>query len=198
MALTLFKSADDRRMDRDIKIRQGIRRIERAVKEQGKFSDELIGNARQAKEIGDKSQYNFIRGMLKKSMAFRNTLERQLLVIKNALILKQQAESGLNFVQSMSLISSEITRLYSETDLTKTQAAWEKAMTQSGSMGEKTEIFLDGMESMAAEDTTEIDDAEIDALIETKERAECQRELIKMELARTEIAALKKPCLKGS
>ena len=48
----LFKSAEERRLERDIKIRQGIRRIEKAITEQNKFSDEFVKNARNAKQIG--------------------------------------------------------------------------------------------------------------------------------------------------
>ena len=42
----LFKSAEERRVERDIKIRQGVRRIEKSIREQGKFQDEFIRNAR--------------------------------------------------------------------------------------------------------------------------------------------------------
>ena len=48
----LFKSKEERRLERDIKIRQGIRRIEKAITEQNKFTDEFVKNARQAKQIG--------------------------------------------------------------------------------------------------------------------------------------------------
>jgi len=58
--MSLFKSAEERRIERDIKIRQGIRRIEKSVAEQNKFTDEFIKNARRAKEIGDEGQYVFI------------------------------------------------------------------------------------------------------------------------------------------
>ena len=43
----LFKSKEERRLERDIKIRQGIRRIEKSIAEQNKFSDEFVKNARQ-------------------------------------------------------------------------------------------------------------------------------------------------------
>ena len=46
----LFKSAEERRIERDIKIRQGIRRIEKSIREQGKFQDEFIKNAQHAKK----------------------------------------------------------------------------------------------------------------------------------------------------
>ena len=50
--MSLFKSSEERRIERDIKIRQGIRRIEKAITEQNKFTDEFIKNARHARDFG--------------------------------------------------------------------------------------------------------------------------------------------------
>ena len=69
--MALFKSAEERRIERDIKIRQGIRRIEKSIREQGKFQEEFIRNAQHAKRIGDAQQYAFIRNSLKKTAAIR-------------------------------------------------------------------------------------------------------------------------------
>ena len=91
--MALFKSSEERRIERDIKIRQGIRRIEKSIREQGKFQDEFIRNAQRAKKIGDMQQYAFIRNSLKKTATIRKMLERQLLAVKNALLIKRQAEA---------------------------------------------------------------------------------------------------------
>ena len=40
-------------------------------------------------------------------------------------------------------------RVFGEMDLTKTQADWEKAVAQAGSMEERMEVFLDSMEDAA-------------------------------------------------
>jgi hypothetical protein len=120
--MALFKSTEERRIERDIRIRQGIRRIEKSIREQAKFQDEFIRNARRAKEIGDTSQYQFIRSSLKKTATIRHVLERQLLAVKNALLIKRQAEAAADFTQSMSIMAGEIGKLFGQTDLAKTQA----------------------------------------------------------------------------
>jgi hypothetical protein len=191
--MRLFKSADERRIEQDIKVRQGIRRIEKAIGEQGKFADGFIRNARRAKEIGDNAQYAFIRGSLKKSAAIRRMLERQLLVVQNALLVKRQAEASADFSKSMGLMAAEIGRLFGETDLVGTQAAWEKAMLQSQSMEERMGIFLDNMEGATAADearVSEISDEEADAMIEAEERAERQRELTQIADLKAELGPL--------
>ena len=109
--MALFKSAEERRIERDIKIRQGIRRIEKSIREQGKFQDDFLKNARHAKRIGDLGQYAFIRNSLKKTATIRKMLERQLLSVKNALIIKRQAEASADFAKGMAMMASEIGKL---------------------------------------------------------------------------------------
>ena len=57
----LFKSKDERRIEREMKIRQGMRSIEQSIRQQEKFSEDFIKNAQHAKQIGDNGQYLFIR-----------------------------------------------------------------------------------------------------------------------------------------
>ena len=194
----LFKSDEERRIERDIKIRQGIRRIEKSIREQAKFQDEFIRNAQHAKKIGDSAQYTFIRNSLKKTATIRKMLERQLLSVKNALLIKRQAEASADFAKSMGLMASEIGKLFGETDLVKTQADWEKAMVQSQSMEERMGMFLDSVEDMAAQDidmgsNEGISDDEIDRLIDAETEAEHRKELDKLAGLRAEIDALKQP-----
>ena len=193
----LFKSSEERRIERDIKIRQGIRRIEKAIREQGKFSDEFIRHAQRAKQIGDEQQYKFIRSSLKKTAAIKRMLERQLLTVKNALLIKRQAEASADFAKGMALMATEIGRLFGETDLVKTQGDWEKAMVQAETMDERMDMFLDSIEDMAADgadlkaDTEVITDEEVDRMIEAEAEAEHRKELDKIAGLRAELDALK-------
>src|SRR4051812_34900488 len=145
----LFKSKEERRIEREMKIRQGLRAIEKSIRQQEKFSDDFIKNARHAQQIGDQGQYQFIRSALKKTAAVKKMLERQLLAIKNAMLIQQQAAASQQFAESMTLMAGEISRVFGEMDLTKTQAQWERAVAQAGSIEERMEIFLDSMEQSA-------------------------------------------------
>ncbi len=192
----LFKSAEERRVERDIKIRQGIRRIEKSIREQGKFQDEFIKNAQHAKRIGDTGQYRFIRNSLKKTASIRKMLERQLLSVKSALLIKRQAEASADFSQAMGMMASEISKLFGETDLVETQVEWEKAMVQSQTMEERMDMFLDSVEDIAAQDAEtsregEMSDDEIDRLIDAEAEAEHRKELDKLAGLRAELDSLK-------
>jgi hypothetical protein len=190
----LFKSKDERRIEREMKIRQGIRAIERNIHQQEKFSDDFIKNAQNARKIGDQNQYAFIRSALKKTATVKKMLERQLLAIKNAMLIQQQAESSRQFAESMNLMSAEIGRVFGEMDLSRTQAQWEKAVAQAGSMEERMELFLDSMEQAATSGATTssreelVSDDEIDRMIQADVVAGEKQELGKLDQLESEIA----------
>ena len=117
----LFKSKEERRIEREMKIRSGVRAIEKSIRQQEKFADDFIKNAQHARKIGDDNQYLFIRGALKKTAAVKKMLERQLLSIKNAMLIQQQAAASQQFAESMSLMAQEIGRTFNEMNLTQTQ-----------------------------------------------------------------------------
>ena len=122
-------------------------------------------------------------------------LERQLLAIKNAMLIQQQAAASQQFAESMTLMAREISRVFGEMDLTKTQAQWERAVSQAGSMEERMEVFLDSMEQTAVSGgaaTTAredlVSDDEIDRMISADVLAAEKAELGKLDELESEIA----------
>jgi len=117
-----------------------------------------------------------------------------LLAIKNAMLIHQQAESSRQFAESMNLMSQEIGRGFGEMDLTRTQAQWEKAVAQAGSMEERMELFLESMEQAAisGSGTTAkeelVSDDEIDRMIQADVLAAEKTELGKLDQLESEIA----------
>ena len=188
----LFKSKEERRMERDMRVRQGLRSIEKSIRQQEKFADDFIKNARYARKIGDEQQYAFIRGSLKRTAAVKKMLERQLLSMKNAMLIQKQAEASRQFADSMNVMAREIGRTFGELDLTKTQGDWEKAVAQAGSIEERMDVFLDAMEQSGGEASSPredlVSDEEIDRLIEADVLAEERRELGKLDELESEIA----------
>ena len=195
IAMGLFKSKDERRIEREMKIRSGMRAIEKSIRQQEKFAEDFIKNAQHARKIGDEQQYQFIRGSLKKTAAVKKMLERQLLSIKNAMLIQQQAAASQQFAESMALMAGEIGRTFGEMDLSKTQAQWERAVAQAGSLEERMEIFLDSMEQSSLSNTSGsstredlVTDSEIDRMIEADVLASEKQELGKLDELESEIA----------
>jgi hypothetical protein len=194
VAMGLFKSKDERRIEREMKIKAGMRSIERSIRQQEKFSEDFIKNARHAKQIGDNGQYLFIRSALKKTAAVRKMLERQLLAMKNAMLIQQQAAASQQFAESMNIMAKQIGDIFGEMDLTKTQAQWEKAVNQAGTMEERMELFLDSMQDSAISGASAtaredlVTDDEIDRMINAELIASEKQELSKLDELESEIA----------
>jgi hypothetical protein len=189
----LFKSKDERRIEREMKIRAGLRSIERSIRQQEKFAEDFVKNAQHAQKIGDKGQYLFIRSALKRTAAVKKMLERQLLSMKNAMLIQQQAQASQQFAQSMTLMAGEISRIFGEMDLTKTQSQWERAVSQAGSLEERMDVFLDSMEQSATSGTVSakedlVSDDEIDRMIQADVLAAEKTELGKLDQLESEIA----------
>jgi hypothetical protein len=190
----LFKSKDERRIEREMKIRSGMRAVERSIRQQEKFADDFIKNAQHAKRIGDDGQYNFIRSALKRTAAVKKMLERQLLSMKNAMLIQQQAQASQQFAESMNLMAKQIGQIFGEMDLTKTQAQWERAVTQAGSLEERMDLFLDSMEQSATSASSVtakedlVSDEEIDRMIQADVLAAEKTELGKLDQLESEIA----------
>jgi hypothetical protein len=177
-----------------MRIRSGMRAIEKSVRQQEKFAEDFIKNAQHARKIGDEQQYQFIRGALKRTAAVKKMLERQLLSMKNAMLIQAQAQANSQFAESMNLMAREIGRVFGELDLTKTQAQWERAVSQAGSMEERMDIFLDSMEQSAiagaapASKEELVSDDEIDRMIQADVLAQEKQELGKLDELESEIA----------
>jgi hypothetical protein len=190
----LFKSKDERRIEREMKIRAGLRSIERSIRQQEKFAEDFVKNAQHAQKIGDKGQYAFIRSALKRTAAVKKMLERQLLSMKNAMLIQQQAQASQQFAESMTLMAGEISRVFGEMDLTKTQGQWEKAVAQAGSLEERMDVFLDSMQDSATSSTPVsakedlVSDEEIDRMIQADVLAAEKTELGKLDQLESEIA----------
>jgi hypothetical protein len=94
----------------------------------------------------------------------------------------------------MNLMAREIGRVFGEMDLSKTQAQWERAVAQAGSMEERMELFLDSMESSAitgGQTTAKeelVTDEEIDRMIQADVLASEKQELGKLDELESEIA----------
>jgi hypothetical protein len=189
----LFKSKEERRMEREMRFKMGLRAIERNIREQDKFQQQFIKNAQQARSIGDQQQYQFIRNALKKTATVKKMLQRQLVAMQNALVIQQQARASQQFAETMQQMASEIGRIFGELDLTKTQADWERAVQQAGSMEERMEIFLDSMEQSAGSGQVAttgqlVSDEEIDRMIESDVIAAEQKQLSELDKLESDLA----------
>ncbi len=167
----IFKSREERRIERDIEVRKGVNSLKRNIRELAKHEGSYVHKAKRARRIGDKDQYEFLKRQLKKTAAQKRMRERQLLSIETAVQIKDQAESDADFAKSMGSVAKAVSEVYGSVDFAKTQKNFEKAMMQAETLQQQMEIFLEMTQEhvMAGEVEGEneiVSDAEIDKMLE--------------------------------
>jgi hypothetical protein len=138
----LFKSREEKKIERDIEIRKGIASLKRNIKDLMKHQLSYVEKAKRAMKIGDKEQLEFLKRMLKKTAAQKRMREKQLLSIETAVQLKDQAESDGDFARSMGSVAKSISEVYGSVDFVKTQKNFEKAMMQAETLQQQMDVFL--------------------------------------------------------
>ena len=183
----LFKSKEERRIERELRIKSGLRAIERAMRQQEKLTEEFIRAAQSARSAGDQQQYAFIRGNLKRAAGLKQLLQRQLLAMKSAMLVQQQARSSQQFAEAMRTLARDIASAFGETSLAHTQSDWERAVAQAATLEERMDLFLQSLERPDPQATGEgplqsaVSDEEIDRLIDTELLAGEHVELARLE-----------------
>ncbi len=167
----LFKSKEERKLEREMEIRRGISNAKRHIRQLEKDEKELIKKAKRAKGLGDKYQLNFIKANLKRTAFQRRMMERQILNIETFNQLKDQAEAHANFAGAVSTVAMAISDAYGSVNLAEIQKNCESAIGKAENMSQAMEMMLeqstDSMMNMDAMNADElVSDAEIDKLIE--------------------------------
>lgn len=175
----LFKSSDERRIEREIEIRKGINLIRRNLRDLERHEHAYVDKARRALQMGSKDQLRFLKQTIQRTASQRRMMERQLLNVETALQIKNQVEAHAQFAKAMRAVSLSIGEMFGATDLTATQRDFEKAMHQAQSLEERMDLFLEmssqSMSSTEAVGEPLVSDAEIDRMIEDEAVAEESR-----------------------
>ena len=167
----MFKSKEEKRIERDIEVRKGVNSLKRNIRDLAKHEFSYIQKAKKARRIGDNSQYDFLKRQLKKTAAQRRMRERQLLSIETAVQIKNQAESDADFAKSMGAVAKAVSEVYGSVDFAKTQKNFEKAMMQAETLQQQMEIFLEMTQEHVMSGEVEgedqvVSDAEIDKMLD--------------------------------
>lgn len=174
--MSLFKSREERRLDREVEIRKGINLIKRNIRDLKRNEKEYLEKAKKARQLGSKGQLEFLKKAVKRTASQRLLMEKQLLGIETANQIKNQSEAHAQFAKAMLAVSRSIGEMFSAMDLGKTQVKLEEALAKAESMEERMNLFLDvsGRSLFDQEGGGEeaISDAEIDELIDREIAAE--------------------------
>jgi hypothetical protein len=180
--MSLFKSSDERRMEREMEIRKGLARIKKQIRQQEKEEKEFIKKAKRAKQLGDGTQLKVIKSNLKRTAFTRRMMERQLLNLEVFKQLKDQAEAQADFARALETVSEAVAESYGSVNLAQVHKNCERAIQQSESMQQTMELLVDqtndSVSNMEGSQSDElVTDEEIDKLIDEAVVAEESEEI---------------------
>jgi len=170
--MALFKSKDERRIERNIQIQKTLGLFAGQIKKLKKQEDGYIAAGRQAKRVGAPQQLELAKKALKTTMAQRRRLDQQLLTLKIAVQMKEQTETHAEFAKALKGVSKTIADMFGSADMVKTQKDFELAMAKAQSMEQRVDLFLSSASgTMLGEPLGEgeiVTDEEIDKLVEAE------------------------------
>lgn len=171
----LFKSKAERRIERNIQIQKTLGMFAEQIKKLKRQEDGYIATARQAKRVNAPQQIELAKKALKATMAQRRRLDQQLLTLKIAVQMKEQAETHAEFAKALTVVSKSIAEMFGATDMTRMEKDFDTAMAKAQNMEQRMDLFLSGASSgMFGEPVGEgelVADDEIDRLVDTEAAA---------------------------
>ena len=175
MTMGLFKSKDERRIERNIQIQKTLGVFAGQIKKLKGQESAYIAAGKEARRAAAPQQLELAKKALKATVAQRRRLDQQLLTLKIAVQMKEQAETHAEFAQALRGVSKTIADMFGSADMVQTQKDFEMAMAKAQSMEQRVDLFLNSASgSMFGEPMGEgeiVSDAEIDRLIETEAAA---------------------------
>jgi hypothetical protein len=153
----LFKSKEERRIERKIVVKKALSNFKRKVSRLEQDEKNYLVKAIRAKKLGNNQLLKTLKSQIRRSQMMRARLENGMLTLETAVQAKEQIESFEDFGKAMSAVSKSIEQAYGIKDLARTQKEYEMAMGKASNMEERIDIFLEG-----AFDTIEdVDESEV-------------------------------------
>ena len=142
-SITALFDPAKRRAKKENQLRRGMAQMKRIIQMLEKNEAEYIEKARYVSKRGLEDQLPMLKANIRRAIATRKNIERQLIAIDTAMQMRAEAEAINAFAGSMNAISSSISDLFGATDMVKMQSNFENAMHNTQSMKDCTEIFMD-------------------------------------------------------
>lgn len=177
------QEAEDAKKEKEIQTKASIRRTLNNMKSQSAkldtFKKDYIEKARKAVLINNKQNYNLAKQALRLCLSKQRFLDSMISNLEIALQVNEMNKIINEFVGGMNLISEEMKGITSSIDITKAQAAYEKALANNEGQYEALDAFLreaeGSIESFNGNDS-DVSDDELNKLI-NNQAADSESEL---------------------
>ena len=159
---------NQKKFETRMKIKQTLNRMKGQSNKLEAFKKSYIEKAKQASLTGDPTSYNLAKTGLKICLSKQKFLNQMIVNFELSLEIADMNKLVTEFFSGINSISEQIETVTGGLDMSKAQAAYEKALSNNASQYEALESFLNetnnSFESMN-DMTTAVNDEEIDKLI---------------------------------
>lgn len=170
-----MQKAEEELKEREIQAKINIRRTLNMMKKQSfkldSFKKNYIEKARMASSVGNKQTYQLAKSGLKLCLTKQKFLDTMVTNFEISIQINDMNEVIGEFVKGMNTLSDQMKNITSTVDMTKSQAAYDKAIANNAGQYEALDAFLStAVDSIESIDDmgSDISDDEIDKLIENQ------------------------------
>lgn len=166
----LFKTKQQKELEKKMVIKRTLTTMKQHINELEKQKAVYIAAAKRAKAQGLSAQYQLAVTGLKMTMKQQKKAQEMLLNFELSTQIKDMTAMTKAFLNGMSILSKEMSRLTDSKEFAKIQMEFEKSMEGVQEQGEQMEVFLDSnqsnFDSLAEDETSSTEDKEIAALLD--------------------------------
>lgn len=168
--LGIFKSKQERQLERDMAIQNVLDLHKRRIRELNKHEKGYGEKAVRAKRQGDKGNYEKLARLLVQTMNERRRLESAMLTFESLVQTKERIEGYGAFAKGLQSATKAISSVFKNIDLTQTMTDLNMAMARSKQMDRTMTMVLDRVSDTAFDADYEGNDEavsfeQIDAMI---------------------------------
>ncbi len=165
----LFKSKEERRLERDMQIRRGLNQLKRQIKQLEKSETDWLKKAKRAKSLGDRTQLQVLKANLKRTTILRRVNERKILLLETMIQQKGEAESIVTFANAVSDVARAVGEAYQGVNFAEVYKNCEMSVVKAQDMQQQMDDLissnLENLETVVSSEDVVSDD-EIDKLID--------------------------------
>jgi hypothetical protein len=159
----LFKTSQQRQMDRELQIRRSISRIERFIRESKKLQQKYWDMGKQALKLGDRDRFKQVASTLTFAKQRTSFWEKSLLKLEAMRTAGKESEVMGELLKGVDALTMSIMRSASPQELTAMQTKMERANIAWENRQELLSLSMDS-ESNAVLGCQELDDHALDEL----------------------------------
>jgi len=149
----LFKSKEEKEMEREIAFRKGVTRIQGFVKKNEQVKKRYWEAGKKALRLGDQKRFQQYARGYQYSLNLIKRWETYLLDLQMLSVRRDQVKATTNFIESMKALSQSLLSGAKPKDIVKMEVAMEKAVAQGQALDEALSVAMEvGGESLFAFD----------------------------------------------